>query len=62
MWTWATTIVTKIDEIGTGSLDVMSALLATTWGQILLVVLGVVLLAFVLRIVFSIFAMTKGRG
>jgi hypothetical protein len=54
MWTWATEIVNQIDSLGSWALAVLSALLNTTFWQIVVITLWIILLLFIIRVVYSL--------
>lgn len=63
MGTWTQTLVDSMDTVATGWLSVFSALMWSTFGQILIFVFGILLLILVVGAIFFVYSLVaKKRG
>ena len=61
MGTWAQAMVESMDIVATGWLDVFSALMGSTFGQILIFVFWVLLLILVVGAIFFIYSLVSRK-
>ena len=63
MWTWTQVLVDSMDTVAVGWLSVFSALMWSTFWQILIFVFGILLLILVVGAIFFVYSLVaKKRG
>jgi hypothetical protein len=63
MWSWTQVLVDSMDTVAVGWLSVFSALMGSTFWQILIFVFGILLLILVVGAIFFVYSLVaKKRG